>query len=150
MPRTRSKKQNAPPAGRPTPHWIPPDPSLGHARAFDIFAACAPGAGGRRNPMGRGPARGGGGGGVFCCGCAARFFLLRVHGKFTHSLAARRLRESTAERNPGSGAPFFCCGCASSLTHSLPAARSTRSKKKHGFHYRGLNNQNRVLGPIIP
>ena len=129
LPRTRSKKQNAPPAGRPTPHWIPPDPSLGHARAFDIFAACAPGAGGRRNPMGRGPARGGGGGGVFCCGCAARFFLLRVHGKFTHSLAARRLRESTAERNPGSGAPFFLLRVRE-LTDSLAARRPEHPQQK--------------------
>ena len=64
----------------------------------------------------------------FCCGCAARFFL-QVRGKFNHSLAVRRLRAYAAERHPGSGTPFFCCGCASSLTHSLPAARSTHSNK---------------------
>ena len=98
--------------------------------------SCAPGAGGRRNPVqwrvGR-PA--GGRDFVFAAGARRVFFflfLLRVRGKFTHSIAARRLRASTAERHPVSGARFcLCCGCAaSSLTHSLPAARSTRSKKK--------------------
>ena len=44
----------------------------------------------------------------FFCGCAARFFLLRVPGAFL-----LRVR----------GALFDCCGCAaSSLTHLLPAA----------------------------
>ena len=57
------------------------------------FSACAPGAGGRRHPMGPG-AWAGQPGGVFfffCCRCATRF--------------------------------VFCCGCAaSSLTHLPPAA----------------------------
>ena len=88
----------------------------------------------------------------------AFFFLLWVRGRFAHSLAAGRLRASTAERHPGSVARFFfccgcassggarlffccgcaarlffCCGCASSLTHSLAARRpeSTNSQKAH-------------------
>ena len=74
-------------------------------------------------------------------------FLLRVRGKFTHSLAARRLRASTAERNPGSMARFFlCCGCASSLTHSLPAARSKKAPaaKKNAPRTRSKKNATRT------
>ena len=92
--------------------------ATGARRFFFAVGAPLPGAGQvRRNPMGRGPAsRGLRFFAAGCCRCAALFFLLRVRGKFTHSLAAGRLRASTAERHPGSAARlfFFCCGCASS------------------------------------
>ena len=56
----------------------------------------------------------------FCCGCAAS--------SLTHMLPAAS--EHPLQKDiQGPGRFCFGCGCASSLTHSLPAARSTHSKK---------------------
>ena len=99
----------------------------GHSKKKTPLPACPGlGVGGIQWGVGR-PARGR----FFLLRVRGAFFLLlRVRGKFTHSLAARRIRASPAERHPGSRARFFAAGALThSLTHSLPAARSTHSKK---------------------
>ena len=97
-------------------------------RGFDIFAARVPG----RGPASRGA--------HFFAAGAQRFFFA-AGARQVHSLTCCPPPPSIHCRKTSRvlGALFFGCGCASPLTHSLPAARSTHSKKaptakkKHGF-----------------
>ena len=128
--------------------------------AFFFFCGCALARGSAGHAESNG-AWAGQSGGAFIFLLQVRgafFFLLWVRGRFAHSLAAGRLRASTAERHPGSVARFFfllrvrelCGGAfifllrvrgafiffaadarAHSLTHSLPAARRAPTAKKH-------------------
>ena len=87
-------------------------------RGFDIFAARVPG----RGPASRGA--------HFFAAGAQRFFFA-AGARQVHSLTCCPPPPSIHCRKTSRvlGALFFGCGCASPLTHSLPAARSTHSKK---------------------
>ena len=130
--RTAAKNKTRPRLAGLCPIGFRQTPSPGHARAFDIFAACAPGAGcGIQCQWGMGrPA----GGCVFVFAAGARRLFFAVGAQQVHSLTCCPPSPSIHCRKKSRvrGAFLFGCGCASLLTHALPAARSTRSKKNTG------------------
>ena len=126
---TRSKKQKAPPrlAGpRPIGFRRPPAPGA-HAAKISNARAC-PGL--RSGEIQWGVGRPAGGRAFFLLRVRSGFFfLLRVRGKFTHSLAARRLRPSTAEKSRVRGVFFSLlrvCELTHSLTRCLPPGAPTQ------------------------